>query len=424
MGALIFYAIVIAMPLATIAWWIWVHRAAARFPGRLWVRLGVAGFALLHMLAFLWLFATRSSAAEPDLPRALRQTLYVWNLFALPAMVTLGGICLAIACLVGIIRLARRSAKPAARSESSSAGSSGTGSSSADPSATDRRGLSRRELLRASVSLAPLGVYGVGMVKSSMEQDQFRIREIDLPFERLPGRLDGAVIAHISDSHIGPFTRGDVLRRIVEATNSLNPDLILATGDLIDFSLKDLPDGIDVMRSFRAASGVYTCEGNHDLFEDRAHFENAMRSAGVRLLLNEAATPIVRGEPLGIIGLQWGLPNMGRGHEMESHLKTIRSLIRPDRFNLLLAHHPHAFDGARDIGIDLTLAGHTHGGQLMLTEGFGPASAIFKYINGEYRRPGLSRQDAACFVTTGVGNWFPLRISAPAEIVKITLRRA
>jgi predicted MPP superfamily phosphohydrolase len=60
----------------------------------------------------------------------------------------------------------------------------------------------------------------------------------------------------------------------------------------------------------------------------------------------------------------------------------------------------------------------------MLTEGFGPASTIFKYINGEYRRPGLSRRDAACFVTTGVGNWFPLRIAAPAEIVKITLRRA
>lgn len=416
MGWLIFLSIVIAMPVTTLVWWVWVHRSVRDFPAKLWIRIGLAFFAIVHIVAFLWLFATRSSALEPELPRWLRQTLYVWNLFALPAVIALGTTCVAIAIGFWMTRKLKASSSSAATQPPSDTHITATNQ--------DRRGLSRREFLRASVSLAPLGVYGTGMIKSSVEQDQFRIREVDLPFENLPARLDGAVIAHVSDSHIGPFTKGDVLRRIVEATNALQPDLILATGDLIDFSLKDLPDAIDVMKSFRAASGVYTCEGNHDLFENRTQFENSMRGAGVRLLLNEVAVPTVRGEPVGIIGLQWGLPNMGRSHEMDTHLQTIRSLVRPDRFNLLLAHHPHAFDGARDIGIDLTLAGHTHGGQLMLTEGFGPANVMFKYINGEYRGTGLARRDAACFVTTGVGNWFPLRISAPAEIAKITLRRA
>ncbi len=411
MGWIIFFIIVVAMPVTTLAWWIWVHRAVRDLPARLWMRIALAIFALVHIFAFLWLFATRSSIAEPELPRWLRQTIYVWNLFALPAVVTLGGICLALAIGYWLTRRFK-----------AAAATSPTPTPTSTPE--DRRGISRRELLRASVSLAPLGVYAGGMVKSSIEQDEFRIRPIELAFRDLPASLDGAVIAHVSDTHIGPFTRGDILKKIVQRTNDLNPDLILVTGDLIDFSLKDLPDAIDVMRSFRAASGVYACEGNHDLFQDRLAFEDGMRSAGVRLLLNESATPIVRNTALGIIGLQWGIPGMGRSHEMESHFKSIKDLIRPSRFNILLAHHPHAFDGARDIGVDLTLAGHTHGGQLMLTEGFGPANIMFKYINGEYRNPGLSRQDAACFVTTGVGNWFPLRIGAPAEIAKITLRRA
>lgn len=424
MGRLIFFAIVFAMPLTTILWWFWVHRVLANVPHRLWWRLALALFTLLHILAFLWLFATRSSALEPDLPRWLRQTLYVWNLFAIPFVATLGSVVVPCALGYWLTRLLRRAtsskATPLPQTESSP-------NSTPDPSPSSldiRRPLSRRELLRTSVALAPLGIYSGGMVKSSLEQDEFRVRSIDLPFRDLPSSLDGAVIAHVSDSHIGPFTKGDVLKRIVQRTNDLNPDLILVTGDIIDFSLKDLPDAIDVMKSFRAASGVYACEGNHDLFEDRIAFEDGMRSAGVRLLLNELAAPIVRGTALGIIGLQWGIPGFGRSHEMPTNFKTIKDLIRPSRFNILLAHHPDAFDQGRDLGIDLTLAGHTHGGQLMLTEGFGPASTMFKYINGEYRRPGLSRQDAACFVTTGVGNWFPLRISAPAEIAKITLRRA
>ncbi|MBU6414455.1 MAG: metallophosphoesterase [Planctomycetes bacterium] len=416
MGRFIFFAIVFAMPLTTIIWWIWTHRILANMPHRLWWRLALALFTLLHILAFFWLFLTRSSALEPELPRWLRQTIYVWNLFAIPFVATLGSAVLALGIGYWITRLIKR------RSPSAS---SPTPISIPESSAKDTpRALSRRELLRASVALAPLGIYTGGMVKSSIEQDEFRTRSIDLPFRDLPPSLDGTVIAHVSDTHIGPFTRGDVLKKIVQRTNDLNPDLILVTGDIIDFSLKDLPDAIDVMKSFRAASGVYACEGNHDLFEDRIAFEDGMRSAGVRLLLNELATPIVRGTALGIIGLQWGIPGFGRSHEMPTHFKTIKDLIRPSRFNILLAHHPDAFDQGRDSGIDLTLAGHTHGGQLMLTEGFGPASAMFKYINGEYRHPGLSRQDAACFVTTGVGNWFPLRIGAPAEIAKITLRRA
>ena len=90
-----------------------------------------------------------------------------------------------------------------------------------------------------------------------------------------------------------------------------------------------------------------------------------------------------------------------------------------DAFPILLEHHPHAFDAAAESGIPLTLYGHTHGGQLMLNEqlGFGPA--MFRYWSGFYRR-GTSQ----LIVSNGVGNWFPVRMNAPAEIVHLTLKRS
>jgi predicted MPP superfamily phosphohydrolase len=84
-------------------------------------------------------------------------------------------------------------------------------------------------------------------------------------------------------------------------------------------------------------------------------------------------------------------------------------------FPILLAHHPHAFDFAGDI--PLTLTGHTHGGQLMVTPNLGCGPMLYRYWSGLYEKA-----DRALVVSNGTGNWFPLRTRAPAEIVHITLR--
>jgi predicted MPP superfamily phosphohydrolase len=88
-------------------------------------------------------------------------------------------------------------------------------------------------------------------------------------------------------------------------------------------------------------------------------------------------------------------------------------------FTILLAHHPYAFNAAIAAGIPLTLAGHTHGGQLMLTPkiGFGPW--LYRYWSGLYVE-GKSQ----LVVSNGAGNWFPLRIGAPAEVIHLTLEPA
>jgi predicted MPP superfamily phosphohydrolase len=111
---------------------------------------------------------------------------------------------------------------------------------------------------------------------------------------------------------------------------------------------------------------------------------------------------------------------MERGDEaIRTAMDNLLQQRRPDAFPILLAHHPHAFDRAAEAGIPVTLAGHTHGGQLMLSDNLGFGPLMFRYWSGEYGR-GTSK----LFVSNGVGNWFPLRTHAPAEIVHLTLRRA
>jgi hypothetical protein len=145
----------------------------------------------------------------------------------------------------------------------------------------------------------------------------------------------------------------------------------------------------------------------------------------VPLLVNESELFTVNGAPLQLLGLRWGtgLPIATRATErgdvaIRRSMNDLLRHRRPDAFPILLAHHPHAFDPAAEAGIPLTLSGHTHGGQLMLskTVGFGPM--MFRYWSGEY-----TKGPSKLVVSNGVGNWFPVRANAPAEIVHLTLRR-
>jgi predicted MPP superfamily phosphohydrolase len=165
-------------------------------------------------------------------------------------------------------------------------------------------------------------------------------------------------------------------------------------------------------------------EGNHDLFQGRDAFESRVKASGIPLLVNETAQLTVRGHPLQLLGLRWGGPSfrMRQGSSDDAIAASFEELLplrNPEAFPILLAHHPHAFDcaAAAAAQLPLTLSGHTHGGQLMLNAetGFGPL--MFRYWSGHY-----TRGDSHLIVSNGVGNWFPLRTRAPAEIIHLTLR--
>ena len=146
------------------------------------------------------------------------------------------------------------------------------------------------------------------------------------------------------------------------------------------------------------------------LIDDKTVFERTMKATDIPTLLNESVLVKVRGETIQLLGTRWTHGNDNIRRMTESVTPD------PDAFSILMAHHPHAFDYTT---ADLTLSGHTHGGQIMLNErlGFGPA--MFRYWSGLYQK-----KNRQLIVSNGTGNWFPLRINAPAEIVHLTLHRA
>jgi peptide-methionine (R)-S-oxide reductase len=135
-------------------------------------------------------------------------------------------------------------------------------------------------------------------------------------------------------------------------------------------------------------------------------------------MLGMAWGELLRGSDLGRIGRDRDRRFRVRSAAAtDASLRLLLSQRNPEAFPILLAHHPHDFDPAAAAGLPLTLSGHTHGGQIMLTETIGVGPARFRYWTGPY-----AHGDARLFVSNGLGSWFPLRVNAPAEITHLTLR--
>src|SRR5262249_56394306 len=141
--------------------------------------------------------------------------------------------------------------------------------------------------------------------------------------------------------------------------------------------------------------GSYLCLGNHDLIDNGAEFVRRAK-ARVPLLVDESRVVTIRGQLVQLLGLPW---NLGEERIATSVRQLVRQL-KPGAFPILLAHHPHAFDAAAAAGIPLTVSGHTHGGQLMLSDSVGFGPLLYRYWSGLYRKP---ERDAALAVSNGVG---------------------
>lgn len=302
---------------------------------------------------------------------------------------------------------------------------------------------SRRTLLQQSLVAAPIVLAGATTASGIRQIGRFeRHRRIVSP-PGLPDRLRGLTITHLSDFHVGRLFREDGLRRAIDAANQFKSDIVVITGDVVDNSNQVLPETIAALGHLEHRHGLFLCLGNHDLIDDGQEYAECILKAGFPLLLNERRRLHIGGETLQIAGLLWSHRDSqsamsGPGHK--EHAAAALGDAPPDLFTIALAHHPHAFDALAGRGVAITLSGHTHGGQLMLTPpGLPPIGAgnlLFRYIRGFFTRPADGALGSArvlpsdgtvrspypmLFVNSGVGHWFPLRVNAPAEIVQLQL---
>jgi hypothetical protein len=204
------------------------------------------------------------------------------------------------------------------------------------------------------------------------------------------------------------------MQRIRTYANSIPSELIVFTGDQIDRRQIDAGLFSKGFRGISAPMGVYGVLGNHDYRVSPRRAERTLEDAGITPLVNESVVFERNGSKLALFGVDDLMAPRGRGPDF-SILKD-----HPGAFRVLLCHQPQGWDQARSIGADLTLAGHTHGGQIALpTRTINPARVYTRYIAGRY-----DDGDSLLWVSRGIGvGAVPLRVGSPPEMDLITLRR-
>ncbi|MCG8407209.1 MAG: metallophosphoesterase [Phycisphaerales bacterium] len=391
-------------------WWATADRRLARHilsaRQTMLSRLSIATFSVaLNAPIVYMLIAGRMPDFLVTAPTWYAAAVTIWHLSLVTLMPILASIRL---IALGLLALQRRFIQPAEDPEK-------TGSV-ANPK--------RRAWLHTAAASVPVALLGGATVTARTQEHKLLVRRLPLKAPWLPDRLRGLTITHISDLHVGRHYRPYMLRRLVDVVNDLKSDLILATGDIVDVSNDMLPPAVEAFRRMEQRYGLFNCIGNHDEIDNRSDFIKYYRQS-LPLLINQRRSLEIGGERLTIAGLDYARPDSPTnryGGPLENVRRTLKDYdAERDGPVIALAHHPHTFDQLAEHMVPLTLSGHTHGGQLMLTPPdsnlkIGAGRLLFRYVRGFY-----TESDSTLFVNSGVGNWFPLRLHAPAEVVQIQL---
>ncbi len=259
--------------------------------------------------------------------------------------------------------------------------------------------------------LAPFALWGLWI-----EPTRLVVRAVEVPV-RVPAAFAGVRVALLSDLHVGGFHITEArLRTIVARTNAEKPDAIFLAGDYVTTSFGRFvapEDFAPILGELRAPAGVYAVLGNHDWWWNGRRTRKALESAGIRVLENEAAPVTVRGQTFWLAGVP---DEMTQDPEPADALRGVPA----EAPVVVLTHSPDVFPRVPG-RVALTLAGHTHGGQVRLPL-FGAPVVPSRY--GQRYAQGLVVEDGhALFVTTGIGtSILPLRFGVTPEIAILTLR--
>jgi predicted MPP superfamily phosphohydrolase len=281
------------------------------------------------------------------------------------------------------------------------------------------------------------------------ERFHFYVNEVEIPMANLPAALDGMRIAQLSDIHIGSYMPVAQVRRAVGMANELKADLTVVTGDFLTSRSDPLEDCIAELSRLRAPLGVWGCNGNHEIYaQAEAKSAELFQKYGMKLLRHENAELRWQGSAFNLIGVDYQRQQRDEQGNRPPMLPGMQPLIRHDIPNILLSHNPNSFPKAAELGIELSLAGHTHGGQVrveILDHWWSPAEFLTHYVAGLYRRPLLApagmdddedkplaqrpapqpKNSSAIYVNRGLGTiGAPIRLGVPPEITLIKLRCA
>lgn len=274
-------------------------------------------------------------------------------------------------------------------------------------------------------ALGVMGWFAFGFIEG---WKRLELKHITFTSPDLPPYFDGYRLVQITDFHLGSFPPGnDFVQKVVDATNNEEPDMILFTGDLVNNQASEVEPYLDTLGQLHASDGIFSIWGNHDYCEygnnhsigalkrNRRMLYGYQESLGWHQLMNEHHVVSHGMASIAVIGVE----NPGQPpFTNRSNLKKAMKGLNPDMFKILLSHDPHHW--RREVvgkKIQLTLAGHTHAGQLKIGK-WTPARMAFKEWGGAYR---IGEQ--MLYVSSGIGGSFPFRLGAWPELTVITLKR-
>ena len=280
--------------------------------------------------------------------------------------------------------------------------------------------LTRRVFLSRAALIPPLAMTGVNTVGVLDAETRVVLRRLEFAYAGLPPELDGLKIAHMTDVHVGPYVSARDVKKMAALLQAEAPDLLTITGDFVD-DVSQLPGVMTVMKPFLASLplGAWFCMGNHEHLRGAAPIRRLLVENGIQILDNQSRKLPYGGGNFVIAGVDYPM-----GHSVSVRPQVARRFLDEacghaecSDFTVLLAHHPDFLPGAFERRIHLTLAGHTHGGQV----GWGarsPFEVVSPYMRGVY-----GHQQSFGFVSSGAGHWMPFRLNCPPEVGVITLRR-
>jgi predicted MPP superfamily phosphohydrolase len=278
---------------------------------------------------------------------------------------------------------------------------------------------SRRRAMQTAGGIAVAAPFVATAFAALVERTNFQVREVDIPIHNLPADLAGLRILQLSDIHLSAFLSEREFARVVDASNELNADLALITGDLISYHGDPLDACLRQVARVRAKSGVFGSLGNHERYIGAENYTaDQAAKLGVPFLRHQARPLKFGNSVLNLAGVDY--QRMGA---RKTYLVGVENLIIPGAVNVLMSHNPDVMPVAAGQGWDLVASGHTHGGQVtveILDRTVNLARIFTPFVSGLYRIG-----NTCGYVTRGIGTiGLPARLGAPPEITVFRLKQA